>query len=139
MVSSSQDSVVGLMLKLILVRYIMDLLPDEPKTMDAMRKDVKSWVTRRQNLDGCHDEVNFQSDFVHDLCQATGYTTDVTKSREILHVWAEQKADDICTYRDKCFTSIFTGTRAAPLSTTWFGAMDDCLEEFQKQQRQSLK
>lgn len=111
-------------------RYIMGTLNGEPKNTEAMKKEVKMWVSKRQALKDCHDDIDFQSDFIADLCRATGYNEGVVKSRAMFHDWEHHRKQDITTYRDKCFTSIFSGTKAPQTARPWYQAFDDSIESF---------
>jgi trimethylamine monooxygenase len=78
-------------------------------------------------LKDCHDEIDFQGDFVDELVKESdyGHCLDVTA---IFHSWEHDKDDNILTYRDKSFASIFTGTKSPIHHTTFMEALDDSLE-----------
>lgn len=108
----------------------MGSLDGEPKDMATMKKEVKMWVSKRQALKDCHGDIDYQRDFMADLCRATGYNEGVVKSGTMFHDWEHHKAQDIATYRDKCFTSTFSGTKAPQTAIPWYQAYDDSLESF---------
>lgn len=113
-------------------RYIAGTLDGEPKTKVEMQKDIKTWVAKRNNTKSHHDEIDVESDFVADLCKVTGYNLDAAKSRQLFHDWEHHREENIATYRDKCFTSFFSGTKAPKPATPWFSALDDSIETFVK-------
>jgi len=105
-------------------------LPDS----DSMDKDWKSWVEKNKVLKDCHEEIDFQTDFVMELSKDCGadypYNLDVG---EMFHTWEHHKDEDILSYRDKSFASKFTGTKSPIHHTTFMQAMDDRLTTFMNQ------
>ena len=83
---------------------------------------------RNQSLKDCHEEIDFQTDVVADICKDADYGYDLNVG-SIFHTWEGHKVEDIATYRDHAFTSKYTGTKA-PLFTPFMKAMDDSLETF---------
>ena len=73
-----------------LIKHILgDIrLPDQ-ETMD---QDWRRWVARNQKLANCHEQIDFQTDFVTDLAKDCGedfpYNLDVA---EIFRAWAHHK------------------------------------------------
>jgi trimethylamine monooxygenase len=67
-------------------------------------------------LKDCHGAIDFQTDVVYDL--------DIGP---ILHAWARCKVEDITTYRDRPFTSKYTGTKSLVHHTPFMKAMDDSM------------
>ena len=110
----------------------MGTLTDKPKSSAAMMEDVAKMVEKRNGLKDCHDEIDFQTEYVVDLCTAAGYNADVGKSAALFHKWEHDKDDNISTYRDKSFTCIYTGTPAPKMKTPWLQAFDDSTEAFVK-------
>ena len=102
-------------------------LPDQ-ETMD---KDWRRWVARNQKLANCHEEIDFQTDFVMDLVKDCGkdfpYNLDVG---DIFHAWEHHKDEDVLTYRDQSFPSKFTGTPSPIHLRNFMHALDDSLETF---------
>lgn len=97
-----------------------------------MMENVKHWVDRLSSLQDCHDDIDFQTDVMADWNADTGYSSDSTKARELLHQWENDKDDDVVTYRDKCFASIFTGAMSPSYGVSWWQAFDDSIETFVK-------
>ena len=77
----------------------------------------------------CHLAIDYQTDFVKDLCSDVGFEYDVDVA-DVYHVWEDHKKEDILTYRDRSFKSKFTGTAAPVYHTTFMRAFDDTLESF---------
>ena len=99
-----------------------------------MLKDVKKWRQREAALKDCYDDINFQTDFVLDLCGGLpNYDKRAGESKDLFHEWEQQRDDNIATYRDKQFKSIFKGTLAHSQHTTWMKAYDDSRETFVNQ------
>jgi len=105
-------------------------LPDA----DTMDRDWKDWVGKNKALKDCHEEINFQTDFVQDLVKDCGadypYNLDVG---EMFHTWEGHKDQDILTYRDQSFASKFTGVQSPVHHTNFMFALDDSLETFMTQ------
>jgi len=117
--------IVGLWLTKHLIGEIT--LPDH-ETMD---KQWRPWVFRNQKLADCHEEINFQTDYVMDLVKECGkdypYNLDVG---DIFHAWEHHKDEDVLTYRDQSFPSKFTGTPSPIHLRSFMEALDDTLETF---------
>ena len=94
-----------------------------------MRKDEQKWVKRRNNRKDFHDDIDIQSDYIADLCKATGYNPDVAKGGELFHKWEHDKANNIVTYRDQKFKSLFSG-HEAPSHKPWYEEFDDSIAAF---------
>ena len=75
-----------------------------------MYRDWKSWVARNKALKDCHEEIDFQTDYVQELARDCGsdypYDLDVG---DMFHTWEGHKYKDILTYRDQSFASKYTG------------------------------
>merc|ERR1712147_224032 len=98
----TMGDVVGLWLTKHLIGEIG--LPDH----EAMDKAWRPWVFRNQQLKDCHQEIDFQTDFVLDIL----------------------KDEDVLTYRDQSFPSKFTGTPSPIHMRNFMDALDDTLETF---------
>jgi trimethylamine monooxygenase len=82
-------------------------------------------------LKDCHDAIDFQTDVVADIDKDADYGYDLDIG-PILHAWACCKVEDITTYRDRPFTSKYTGTKSLVHHTPFMKAMDDSMECFMK-------
>ena len=106
----------------------------------------RGWVARNKALADCHQEIDFQTDFVMDLVKDCGadypYNPDVG---EMFHTWEGHKHDDILSYRDQSFPSKYTGnmfhfllsadhglagTPSPVHHSTFMTALDDSLQTF---------
>jgi len=103
---------------------------------EEMEKSWKSWVEREKNLKGCHDAIDFQSDFVTDLVRDCGgdYPWDL-EHRQIFYDWSADKKKDILTYRDQSFASKYTGVKSPIHHTNFMYALDDSMETFMNQKK----
>lgn len=110
----------------------MDTLVGEPKDEAAMRKDIDPWIARLNGLKdpSLYDIVNFQTDHVLDLCKATGYSQEIGKSKFVFDEYVRLRDIDISTYREQCFTSIFTGKTAPKPAIPWSEAFNDSVDAF---------
>ena len=79
----------------------------------------------------CHGEIDFQTDVVADIGKDADYGYDLDVG-SLFHVWEHCKVEDITTYRDRPFTSKFSGTKSPVHHTPFMKAMDDSLECFMK-------
>ena len=79
-------------------------------TSEEREASWRSWVSRNKDLADCHEEINFQTDYVMDLARDCGkdypYNVD---TGSMFHEWEEHKHQDILTYRDRSFPSKYTG------------------------------
>ena len=82
----------------------------------------------------CHDDIDFQGDLVNVLAKESNYGADLD-IREILHTWEHYKDESILTYRDKAFTSKYTGDKSPIHHSTFMEAMDDSLECFMNKKK----
>ncbi|XP_053400389.1 uncharacterized protein LOC123556318 [Mercenaria mercenaria] len=113
-------------------KYILGQIPNEPKSMHEMKVSVKEWRGKCSKLKSVHDDIDFQTEVLTDWCKDTGYPTDATKAGKLLHEWEQHKVENIVTYRDQCFTSVFTGTKSPKHSVPWWKAFDDSIDAFVK-------
>ena len=91
-----------------IVKYIEGELPLPDKA--TMQSNWEQWVKRNRALKNCHEEIDFQTDFVQELARDCGadcpFDLDVS---EIFHTWEGHKDQDVLSYRDKSFASKYTG------------------------------
>ena len=73
--------------------------------------------------------VNFQTEFVLELADESGYGADLDVA-DIFHSWLGDKDRDILTYRDISFASKFTKTQSPIHHSTFMTAMDDSMACF---------
>lgn len=94
-------------------------------SQEAMWEDLNKWVERRKNVKDAFDDIQLQTDHLLDLNQITGYPYNCDASQRFFD-WEHSKARDIMTYRNQQYTSIFTGTLAAPKN--YFEEFDDSVD-----------
>lgn len=80
-------------------------------------------------LKGCDDDIDFQTEYLVDVAKEANYGYDLDTAEEF-HVWEKHKRDNILTYRDQSYTSKFTGNKSPIHHTTWIEALDDSKETF---------
>ncbi|GAA0277785.1 hypothetical protein LNAOJCKE_5075 [Methylorubrum aminovorans] len=93
--------------------------------------DIKKWLAYQDTLTNPFEAIDFQTEYVRELLQATDYPhLDVDKVAVLFKEWEHHKMEGILTYRDRSYRSTITGTLSPPHHTTWMRAMDDSLEAF---------
>ncbi len=113
--------------------YARDVILDRIKLPDraAMKSDSEAWVKREEACKTEEEKIDFQTEYVRDLLQATDYPPlDVDHVGELFKEWEHHKEEGILTYRDRAFASPKTGTMAPVHHTEWFKAMDDSMNAF---------
>ena len=96
-----------------------------------MQKDDEKWVKREEALKDAFAKIDFQADYVRDLCAATDYPKfDIDMTVDEFKEWEHDKEDSIVGYRNKAFKSPCTGTMAPVHHTPWLEAMDDTMKTF---------
>ncbi|HEY8264906.1 MAG TPA: NAD(P)/FAD-dependent oxidoreductase [Methyloceanibacter sp.] len=96
-----------------------------------MEKDDAAWVKREEALKDAFEKIDFQADYVRDLCAATDYPKfDIDMTVDEFKEWEHDKVDSITGYRDKAFKSPCTGTVPPVHHTPWLEAMDDTMKTF---------
>ena len=96
-----------------------------------MQKDDEKWVKREEALKDAFAKIDFQADYVRDLCAATDYPKfDIDMTVDEFKEWEHDKQNSIVGYRNKAFKSPCTGTTAPVHHTPWLEAMDDTMKTF---------
>jgi trimethylamine monooxygenase len=86
---------------------------------------------REEQVTNPFEAIDFQTEYVRDLIQATDYPNlDVDRVAALFKDWEHHKMEGILTYRDRTYPSTLTGTMAPTHHTAWMEAMDDTLETF---------
>ena len=109
----------------------MGNLDGQPKTLPEMKEDVKKWREKLRASNSIQKEIEFQTNFLLDLCKRTGYDVRCADCSELFLSWEDDKAIDILTYRDKSFQSVFTKSQSSK-HEPWLTAFDDSLQNFIK-------
>jgi len=109
------------------LKYVLgDIKLPDKSTMIA---DWKKWVERNNNLKDAHEVVNFQTEFVLELADESGYGADLDVA-DIFHSWLGDKDRDILTYRDISFASKYTKVQSPIHTQTFMTALDDSMACF---------
>ncbi|MGE8227060.1 MAG: NAD(P)-binding domain-containing protein, partial [Stenotrophomonas sp.] len=100
-------------------------------TTDAMRADSEDWLAREEATTSAAQDIDFQTEYVRDLLDATDYPDfNVEAVATLFKQWKHDKKKDILGYRNYSYRSVLTGTLAPLHHTPWMQAMDDSLEAF---------
>ena len=84
---------------------------------------------RMKQIDGPDDGIDFQTDYIADVCQESGYGYNLDASA-VYHSWIKYKMEDITTYRSQSYTNIFTGKKSPVPRTPFMQEFDDSMEHF---------
>ena len=98
---------------------------------EEMAKDDAAWVKREEALKNAFEKIDFQADYVRDLCAVIDYPKfDIDMTVDEFKEWEHDKVNSIVGYRDKAFKSPCTGTMAPVHHTPWLEALDDSMKTF---------
>jgi len=96
-----------------------------------MAADSAAWVAREEGLADPYQAIDFQTDYIRDLCALSDYPAfDLALARKHFYDWEHDKEASIVGYRDKSFASPCTGSVGPAHHTPWLQAMDDSLATF---------
>jgi len=111
------------------VQYIMGKikLPER----EAMMDEIKKWTKREKGLKDCHEQIDFQRDFTEDVAKDADYGCSLDVAA-LFHTWEGHKYDNILTYRDQSFASIFSGKPTPVHHSSFMEALDDSMETYLK-------
>ncbi len=91
-------------------------LPD----VDERKMDINKWLSKESNVGNLSEFVQFQMDYILDLLSNTNFPPiDMNGLANIFKAWAMDKNEDIITFRNKTYRSIFTGTMAEANPIPW--------------------
>lgn len=108
-------------------------LPDA----ETQHKDWKVWIGKEEALENAEQMIDFQTDYVRELIEATDYPRlDVDEVARLFKEWEHHKVEGILTYRNRSYPSTITGNTAPVHHTPWMEALDDSLEAFLNQPSQ---
>src|SRR5699024_4893113 len=94
-------------------------------------KDIAKWLAKQDAIETPNDDVDFQTAYIRELVDSTDYPNfDIEKVGELFKSWLRDKEEDILRYRDKTYTSVMTGTKAAEHHTKWLDELDDSMERY---------
>jgi len=93
-----------------------------------MGQHIAKWVDREEKLENPFQQIDFQADYIRELCAETDYPEfDIDGTVDAFKEWEHDKEENILGYRDQQFKSPCTGTLSPPHHTTWLEAMDDSM------------
>lgn len=94
-------------------------------------EDMTTWKTREEALSNPFEDIDFQTDYIKDLCAATDYEDfDLDAAANAFKTWEHHKVENILTYRDQAFVSPCNGEKAPVHHTPWLNALDDSMAAF---------
>ena len=98
-------------------KYITGLLtvPDQK----SMLQNIEYWKKKYEPVKDALGAINFQTDYVIDLANKTGYKNKFKEHNVIYHLWFRHRNEDIGTFRDRQFTSVYSGILATPPKKPW--------------------
>lgn len=100
-------------------------------SQDEMNAANIHWRDQEEAISCDAEAFEFQGAYIDRLIKQTDYPAiDIPAVNRIFLQWKKDKKADIMGYRDRCYTSVMTGTTAAPHHTPWLEAMDDSLETY---------
>ena len=88
----------------------------------TMLQDIAVWRKKLEATKNADEEIDFQTDYMLDLCRETGYVNKFKETCIQLHDWERHKHEDINTYRDQPFLSVYSGKMAEPPEKPWMEA-----------------
>ena len=76
-------------------------------------------TSREKGLKDCHEQIDFQRDFTEDVAKDADYGCSLDVAA-LFHTWEGHKYENILTYRDQSFASIFPGSpRPSTTPPSW--------------------
>ena len=103
---------------------------------DEMLSDIDQWTRKAKNATKNHDfaeTLEFIKDYFRHFVESVGYNSDVLGLPDCISKLLEHRSEDICTWRDKQFKCIYTGSMSPALKSPWMVNFDSELETFIKQ------
>uniref|UniRef100_A0A0P6F4R4 Flavin-containing monooxygenase n=1 Tax=Daphnia magna TaxID=35525 RepID=A0A0P6F4R4_9CRUS len=97
-------------------------LPEE----EDRASDIRLWRERGKQLSGPSEGIDFQVDYARQLLDVTDYPkVDLLAAAAMFKLGRVHKQENILEFRDKLFTSPFTGTPSVANPICWIDAKDD--------------
>ncbi|XP_040583947.1 trimethylamine monooxygenase [Lepeophtheirus salmonis] len=113
-----------------IVKFISGLIP--LPSHELMMKHSISWKERlNEDVKSFPDIARYQLEYILDLNKDSKYPYELDCTDMFIKC-LDDKKNDILTYRDKQFQSIFTKTKSPMYHTKWIDAFDDSLDAFLK-------
>ena len=85
----------------------------------AMLQDIERWGKRYESVKDAHTAVDFQTEYICDLSRDVGvgeYPNKFQETSALFHQWINSRIENINTYRQKRYTSVYSGVEATSLS-----------------------
>ncbi|WAR21648.1 GSXL9-like protein [Mya arenaria] len=89
-------------------KFIMGLLPNEPKTTEEMQLYADDWHDRVKHFKCVSDLVEFQASFIKDLAGDTKYGREYTKAVPLFLEFLKDQDAGVAHYRDTKFASFLS-------------------------------
>jgi trimethylamine monooxygenase len=109
------------------VKYLLGKI--ELPNMSNMILDWNNWSQNCQLIRNVHDVIDFQTNYVLDLADNAGIGKNYDVS-ELFHTWANDKAEQLVTFRDQAFKSKWTGMTGSKMDQTFMQCLEDPLNHF---------
>ena len=97
--------------------------------VEERKREIKKWLETNKDLDDCYKQIRAQTEYVQRLAKEAKYDVDLNVE-ELFVEWEHDKHVDILTYRDKSFTSKFSGNKAPLCGLPWIDNYEDDVEKF---------
>ena len=94
---------------------------------NCMLENIKTWIDKLSTSTTINDKIDFQTDYVNDLCLETSRSESLDVS-EMFQKKFTAKLKDIMTYRDQVLTSKFSDQISQEIMKPWKDSFDDSLE-----------
>lgn len=85
----------------------------------TMLQDIEVWRKKLAATKDADEQIEFQTDYLLDLGQEADYDNKFKGTCEQFHDWERHKRDNISTYRDQPFKSLYSGVTAEPPEKPW--------------------
>ena len=104
--------------------------------IEEIRKDNVKWEEKVRAVAGNADMSKigpFMTEYFKDIVDSVGYPKEALEIESRLNEMFEHRSENICTWRDKQFKSIFTGNIAPVPKVSYMQNFDDSFETYVKQ------
>lgn len=98
--------------------------------------EIADWTlkVKEATKDNDMDKIfRFMMTYFKHIVETVGYRKDVLEAEKLLERMMEDRANNICTWRDKQFKCIYTGKLTPAPKIPWMDNFDDSLETFLNQ------
>ena len=106
----------------------------ELPSRDEMLADIANWIEKASLATKDHYfPMDFIKEYFRHMIETVGYSTASLELQNAFDKLFADMDDNICTWRDKQFVSIYTGKTCPAPTLKWMDNFDDSLEGFLKQ------